>query len=499
MYRKANTCEYRVLFRGTNVTVDQATGVSDFIDRLYTAMSDVSCDLSANDLTIPGLVLAPIQFGSANLIAGVPSQPVDFPPVKNMHIGFTMSAIRYLNPIANKITADGCGGGNLKLTVSGHSLGGGVSAVAAPLLNRMYPNASVELVTFASPRITTSAPFNSAIGLQGTPTHYYLQGPNYGDPVPILPFNTLGSGILTETWQPLEGNHIGLAPTANDYNGITIHFPNYYKDTVNNFCDNIDALQPAPTLAPPSYALADALILEVNKFIDRVVTTVDAAIDEVHAIANDVSVVINHEPATGDPNFRHPWENRALWCAEDTGFGNRARVRYKSNHIQTPEYESCVACCAADGSARPTYKCADLCKQRCPNCFYGSVYRPENCTYNSFISAGQTLPAGTSICSSDGLWRAFNQTDGNFVVYSAGGSGGMSGGETAHWASNTHDNVPGAIVYQGDGNLVMYKSGRAVWSTGTAGRTCGPDCQLWMQSDSNLVLYQNNSPYWARW
>jgi hypothetical protein len=51
------------------------------------------------------------------------------------------------------------------------------------------------------------------------------------------------------------------------------------------------------------------------------------------------------------------------------------------------------------------------------------------------------------------------------------------------------------LVLQGDGNLVLYTSGRPVWSTSTMGT---PNPRLVMQGDGNLVLYaQGGRPVWA--
>lgn len=53
-----------------------------------------------------------------------------------------------------------------------------------------------------------------------------------------------------------------------------------------------------------------------------------------------------------------------------------------------------------------------------------------------------------------------------------------------------------SLVFQADGNLVMYRDGRALWNSETSGRNCSSSCQASFQGDGNLVLYQNGSPYW---
>ena len=50
------------------------------------------------------------------------------------------------------------------------------------------------------------------------------------------------------------------------------------------------------------------------------------------------------------------------------------------------------------------------------------------------------------------------------------------------------------LILQEDGNLVLYRKGKALWSSGTNGKDAR---KLVMQSDGNLVLYGNNGPIWA--
>lgn len=50
------------------------------------------------------------------------------------------------------------------------------------------------------------------------------------------------------------------------------------------------------------------------------------------------------------------------------------------------------------------------------------------------------------------------------------------------------------LIFQTDGDLVLYKDGgRAIWSSGTAGRGA---TELWMQNDGNFVIYANGRPIW---
>lgn len=51
------------------------------------------------------------------------------------------------------------------------------------------------------------------------------------------------------------------------------------------------------------------------------------------------------------------------------------------------------------------------------------------------------------------------------------------------------------LTMQEDGNLVLYKQGKAIWATGTNGK---PVKECIFQDDGNFVLYDvNNNPVWA--
>lgn len=89
-------------------------------------------------------------------------------------------------------------------------------------------------------------------------------------------------------------------------------------------------------------------------------------------------------------------------------------------------------------------------------------------------AAGAVLPAGRTLTSPNGHYRAVMQGDGNFVVY---GSYALFGTGTI---------APGArLAVQGDGNVVVYLGGRPLWASGTR----GSGTVLVMQNDGNLVLY----------
>ena len=86
--------------------------------------------------------------------------------------------------------------------------------------------------------------------------------------------------------------------------------------------------------------------------------------------------------------------------------------------------------------------------------------------------------------------KVITQGDGNLVVYSNG---------NAVWASNTDNKGTGPykLVMQADGNLVLYDNSRALWASNTDNKGSGP-YRAYMQDDCNFVVYDNTSrPLWA--
>ena len=78
-------------------------------------------------------------------------------------------------------------------------------------------------------------------------------------------------------------------------------------------------------------------------------------------------------------------------------------------------------------------------------------------------TAGQK--AATIVCWRSlptGATRLVCQSDGNLVLYQAGGG--------ALWDSGTWGHPGSAAYMQDDGNLVVYASGRPVWDSGTCCR-----------------------------
>ncbi len=111
---------------------------------------------------------------------------------------------------------------------------------------------------------------------------------------------------------------------------------------------------------------------------------------------------------------------------------------------------------------------------------------PAPAEYVHELEPGQRLYPGATLYSPSHAYRLVMQGDGNLVVYKGG---------TALWSSGTAGNVGANAVMQGDGNLVVYRSsGKAIWSSGTGHH---PGAILDMQDDGNLVIYSNGTAIWS--
>ncbi len=92
-----------------------------------------------------------------------------------------------------------------------------------------------------------------------------------------------------------------------------------------------------------------------------------------------------------------------------------------------------------------------------------------------------------SLQSSNGEYRLVMQGDGNLVIYGPG---------AALWATGTNGGSDRTLAMQGDGNLVIYNgAGQALWNTATGGT---PGTSLALQDDGNLVLYAPGGAIWSR-
>ncbi len=100
------------------------------------------------------------------------------------------------------------------------------------------------------------------------------------------------------------------------------------------------------------------------------------------------------------------------------------------------------------------------------------------------LEANQQLVPDARLTSRDGRFALVYQGDGNLVLYGPTG---------ATWASHTQG-IPQQAVMQGDGNLVVYaRDGRPVWSSGTVGK---PGAFLELGDDGSLVVRDTSTIHW---
>jgi hypothetical protein len=128
---------------------------------------------------------------------------------------------------------------------------------------------------------------------------------------------------------------------------------------------------------------------------------------------------------------------------------------------------------------------------------YAAVYGPDGSrlwyTHTGPPAAGDTMQPGEmldpSIESANGLYTLVYQSDGNLVLY-------RNGSTNALWASGTDGSSRGSAIMQIDGNFVVYdQSGNAVFAAGTNGN---PGSRLVVQDDGNVVIYTTDgTALWA--
>ena len=101
------------------------------------------------------------------------------------------------------------------------------------------------------------------------------------------------------------------------------------------------------------------------------------------------------------------------------------------------------------------------------------------------MQPGELLTANSSIMSISGRFRLTYQDDGNLVLYRAG---------RAMWSSKTGGH-PGAVTQmQKDGNLVVYLGTTPLWDSETGKN---PGARLEVQNDGNVVIYDGSRPLWS--
>lgn len=134
------------------------------------------------------------------------------------------------------------------------------------------------------------------------------------------------------------------------------------------------------------------------------------------------------------------------------------------------------------------------------------IYRPDDTPIWATNTVQQSVPAGPpaqgddmqpaevlnpdqSITSPNGNYTFVYQGDGNLVLY-------RNRDGKALWASNTYGRPAEVCIMQGDGNLVIYgPDGEYIWDTATHGH---PGSHLVVQDDGNVVIYDPaGTPIWA--
>jgi hypothetical protein len=111
-------------------------------------------------------------------------------------------------------------------------------------------------------------------------------------------------------------------------------------------------------------------------------------------------------------------------------------------------------------------------------------------TSRNVLASGARMTPGQSLSSPDGRFLLVYQGDGNLVLYD-------DALKSPVWWSGTNGRTAGAVGMQADGNLVIYDAAvTPLWMTGTAANA---SARLVLQSDGNLVVYSaDGRPVWDR-
>lgn len=122
---------------------------------------------------------------------------------------------------------------------------------------------------------------------------------------------------------------------------------------------------------------------------------------------------------------------------------------------------------------------------------WSNVLKPGEILVNklSYLSNSEQEKGKTRIISSNGKFELFLQNDGNLVLYKQG---------RAIWALNRYRpyGVVRKAVMQTDGNFVLYEGSKVIWATNTY--RSNRDAYLVLQNDGNLVMYRKTGgAIWA--
>jgi hypothetical protein len=94
------------------------------------------------------------------------------------------------------------------------------------------------------------------------------------------------------------------------------------------------------------------------------------------------------------------------------------------------------------------------------------------------LSSDARINVNESITSNNGKYTLILQSDGNLVLYRAGG--------IALWSTSTFGQTTSYATQQTDGNFVLYGPSGALWASNTDGNQ---GTTLVVQDDGNLVIY----------
>ena len=104
-------------------------------------------------------------------------------------------------------------------------------------------------------------------------------------------------------------------------------------------------------------------------------------------------------------------------------------------------------------------------------------------TRTNYMNQGQELLPNDCLTAVNGLFTLIYQPDGNLVMYDWMGA--------SYWATNTAGHSAGRVAYQTDGNFCVYDaSGTYVWGTMVYNYGAGI---LNLQNNGNLVVYKSPS------
>jgi hypothetical protein len=112
--------------------------------------------------------------------------------------------------------------------------------------------------------------------------------------------------------------------------------------------------------------------------------------------------------------------------------------------------------------------------------------RTQRVNSNGIFPSGARLHRGESIWAPSGEFQLACQSDGNLVLYRHG---------VPLWSTGTAGREVAECRMQADGNLVLYgHNHHPVWASHTAGN---PGAFLAVQNDGNVVIYRPAIPVWA--